>query len=76
MPARSAGPPSTTSTTSTEVALPAVAFFNLFVRMIKARLGRGNALASEVLAFLKSNKLPKEGPFRSKDDAPAKGEEA
>lgn len=40
------------------VALPAVAFFNLFTRMIKARLGRGNALASEVLAFLKSAQPP------------------
>lgn len=51
------------------VALPAVAFFNFFVRMIKARLGRGNALASEVLAHLKSTKLPK-------DAAPAQGDEA
>lgn len=38
------------------VALPAVAFFNLFTRMIKARLARGNALASEILAFLKSER--------------------
>ena len=38
------------------VALPAVAFFNLFVRMIKARLSRGSALSSEVLAYLRSGR--------------------
>ena len=52
------------------VALPAVAFFNLFVRMIKARLSRGNALASEVLAHLKSDKPA------TQRTAPAKGDEA
>ena len=36
------------------VAIPAVAFFNLFVRTIKARVTRGNALGSDVLAYLKS----------------------
>lgn len=36
------------------VALPAVAFFNLFHRAIKARLGHSDALGHEVLAFLKS----------------------
>ncbi len=46
------------------VALPAVAFFNLFIRMIKARLGRGQALASEVLAYLKSTRLTKEAPTK------------
>lgn len=35
------------------VALPAVAFFNLFLRLIKARIARGNALGAEVLAHLK-----------------------
>ena len=49
------------------VALPAVAFFNLFVRMIKARLGRGQALGSEVLAHLKSTKS-RRGPYRSAGD--------
>ncbi len=55
------------------VALPAVAFFNLFTRMIRARLGRGDALGHEVLAFLKSRK-PKEGPFRTADEDEKKDE--
>ena len=38
------------------VAIPAVAFFNLFLRIIKARVTRGNALGSEVLAHLKSSR--------------------
>lgn len=50
------------------VALPAVAFFNLFTRMIRARVSRGDALGREVLAFLKSRKLPSEGPFRSQPE--------
>jgi biopolymer transport protein ExbB len=36
------------------VALPAIAFFNLFQRAIKARLGQSEALRHEVLAYLKS----------------------
>jgi biopolymer transport protein ExbB len=36
------------------VALPAVAAFNLFQRLIRARMGRANALAHEVLAFMKA----------------------
>jgi biopolymer transport protein ExbB len=52
------------------VALPAVAFFNLFVRLIRARLARGQALANDVLAHLKARK-PTEGPFRSAEQ-PAK----
>jgi biopolymer transport protein ExbB len=40
------------------VALPAVAFFNLFQRMIRARIARGDALSREVLAHLKSHKAP------------------
>ena len=48
------------------VALPAVAFFNLFQRSIRARLARGNALGSEVLAYLKSEPVPAGGPFRTK----------
>lgn len=39
------------------VALPAVAFFNLFQRVIKGRVGRGEALSKEVLAFLKATEL-------------------
>ncbi len=38
------------------VALPAVALFNVFQRVIKARLGNADALAREVLAALKSKK--------------------
>ncbi len=36
------------------VAIPAVVFFNLFNRIIKARLQRADALSHEVLAFLKA----------------------
>ena len=39
------------------VALPAVAFFNLFQRAIKTRLGQSEALRHEVLAYLKSNSV-------------------
>ena len=35
------------------VALPAVAFFNIFQRIIKARVGRGDALGKDVLAWLR-----------------------
>lgn len=35
------------------VALPAVAFFNLFQRIIRARLARASALGNDLLAFLK-----------------------
>ena len=37
------------------VALPAVAFFNLYHRVIHARLGRAEALGSEILAFRKAH---------------------
>jgi biopolymer transport protein ExbB len=37
------------------VALPAIAFFNLFHRTIKARLGHSDALGHEVLAYLKAD---------------------
>ncbi len=40
------------------VALPAVAFFNLFQRLIRARLGRAGALCHEILAFRKSEAAP------------------
>jgi biopolymer transport protein ExbB len=36
------------------VALPAVAAFNLFQRLIRARMGRANAMAHEILAFMKA----------------------
>ena len=37
------------------VALPAVAAFNLFQRLIRARMGRATVLAHEILAFMKSD---------------------
>ena len=36
------------------VALPAVAAFNLFQRLIRARMGRATVMAHEVLAFMKA----------------------
>lgn len=39
------------------VALPAVAFFNLFNRVIKGRIARGDALGRDLMAYLKSDKL-------------------
>lgn len=36
------------------VALPAVAFYNLFHRIIKTRLGRADAIGRDVLAYFKS----------------------
>jgi biopolymer transport protein ExbB/TolQ len=38
------------------VALPSVAFFNLFSRIIKARMTRADVLGKEVLAFLKDER--------------------
>jgi biopolymer transport protein ExbB len=42
------------------VALPAVAFYNFFQRLIRTRLARADALGRDVLAYLKStpSKLP------------------
>jgi len=37
------------------VALPAVAAFNLFQRVIRTRMGRANVLAHEILAFMKAS---------------------
>jgi len=53
------------------VAIPAVAFFNLFIRIIKARLARGDALGNEVLAHLKSTRPRGAGPYRSDQDEPS-----
>ncbi len=36
------------------VALPAVAFFNLFQRIIQARLGQAEALGREAIGYLKA----------------------
>jgi biopolymer transport protein ExbB len=38
------------------VALPAVAFFNLFMRLIRGRMARGDALGRDILAYLKSER--------------------
>jgi biopolymer transport protein ExbB len=38
------------------VAIPAVAFFNFFQRVIKQRLGQADALSHDLLAYLKSDK--------------------
>lgn len=55
------------------VALPAVAFFNLFVRTIKARVARGDSLGREVLAHLKSvQRVPGAGPVRSSSKSSGK----
>lgn len=40
------------------VALPAISFFNFFQRIIKARLARAQAFGNEVLAVLKSERVP------------------
>jgi biopolymer transport protein ExbB/TolQ len=44
------------------VALPAIAFFNAFQRVIKSRLARADAFGKEVLAFLKAEKPGIAGP--------------
>jgi biopolymer transport protein ExbB len=43
------------------VALPAVAAFNIFQRVIKSRLARGEALGHDVLAYLKSKRAGADG---------------
>ena len=60
------------------VAIPAVAFFNLFLRMIKSRLARGNALGNDVLAHLKAERAPATGPYRKagKGKKPAADDDA
>ena len=40
------------------VALPAIAFFNLFQRIIKGRITRAEAFGKEVLAHLKAERAP------------------
>lgn len=57
------------------VAIPAVAFNNIFQRMIKATLANTDALSRILLAYLKST--PVEGSYRTAPGkAPAKGEPA
>ena len=51
------------------VALPAVACFNFFVRLIRGRIARGNALGATVLAYLKSTRF-----HGSMADVPLAGE--
>jgi len=47
------------------VAIPAVAFFNIFTRIIKARLGRADAMGHDLLAHMKSS--GDGGPYREAD---------
>jgi biopolymer transport protein ExbB len=54
------------------VALPAVASFNFFQRMIRARLARGDSLGREVLAFLKSRRALPVSPYRNAEPPAAK----
>jgi biopolymer transport protein ExbB len=60
------------------VALPAVAFFNFFQRLIKARMVRGEAMGREVLAYLRSNRYEPSTAAASvavkSEAAPAKAE--
>ena len=42
------------------VAIPAIAVFNAFQRMIKTRIARAESLGREVLAYLKSDRAPPE----------------
>ena len=50
------------------VALPAIAFFNFFQRIIKSRLARADAFGKEVLALLKAEKTRRHRPRRLNDD--------
>jgi biopolymer transport protein ExbB len=58
------------------VALPAVAFFNLFQRLIKGRVVRGEAMGKDVLAFLKSTRSASERAAASEKKAEPKKAEA
>jgi biopolymer transport protein ExbB len=42
------------------VALPAVAFYNMYQRLIRARLTRAEALGNEIMAFRKAEPTPAE----------------
>lgn len=45
------------------VAIPAIALFNAFQRVIKTRLARAEALGREVMAHLKSDRAPQPAPL-------------
>jgi biopolymer transport protein ExbB len=45
------------------VALPAIALFNAFQRVIKTRLARAEALGREVMAYLKKERTPQPAPL-------------
>jgi biopolymer transport protein ExbB len=45
------------------VALPAIALFNAFQRIIKTRLARAETLGREVMAYLKSERAPQSAPL-------------
>jgi biopolymer transport protein ExbB/TolQ len=55
------------------VALPAVAAFNFFQRIIKTRVSRGEALGKEVLAFLESTRTPAPSKAPAAKSTPSKG---
>lgn len=57
------------------VALPAVAFFNLFLRVIKARMARADAMGKYVLAFMGSTAKRGKKPKDDDDDAAEAAEE-
>ena len=54
------------------VALPAVAFFNTFQRMVKSRIVRGEAMGKDVLAFLKSTRTPGERAAKAESSSESK----
>ncbi len=58
------------------VALPAVAFFNFFQRVIKARVVRGEAMGRDVLAYLKSTRFEAPVPQEASKAEPAKAEKS
>jgi biopolymer transport protein ExbB len=58
------------------VALPAVAFFNLFQRLIKGRVVRGEAMGKDVLAFLKSTRSPADRALEATAPAASKKSES
>ncbi len=57
------------------VALPAVAAFNYFQRVIKTRATQSDALGKEVLAYLESDKRKSDKPSKGKGKAPAKSDD-
>ena len=44
------------------VAIPAIAVFNAYQRVIKTRLARAESLGREVMAYLRSDRAPQNAP--------------